>query len=290
VRVLELFCGIGGVSAAIAESSATVVGAIDISEPATKVFAANFPHPVQVLTIESLSPADLASYRADLWWLSPPCQPYTQRGKGHDIEDPRAASLLHLIGCLPMVRPARLALENVPGFAASRAHAHLKKTLIKAGYEVVEAHLCPSALGLPNRRGRFYLLASREGIGPITETRSPRAPLASFLDPEPDPALAVDSDLVDRYEGALDIVDADDPEALTSCFTSAYGRSPVRSGSYLRTTEGLRRFSPGEILRLLGFPATFELPDTVDRELGWRLVGNSVSLPPVRAVLGSVGI
>ena len=290
MRVLELFCGIGGVSAAIIESGAVVVGAIDISEPATKVYAANFPHPIQVCTIESLSPADLASHQADVWWLSPPCQPYTRRGNGHDIEDPRAASLVHLIGCLPLVRPSRLVLENVPGFAVSRAHAHLRNTLLETGYEVVEAHLCPSTLGLPNRRGRFYLVASRDGIEPIVTTESPREPLVSFLDPEPDPVLTVDADLVVRYEEALDIVDADDPEALTACFTSAYGRSPVRSGSYLRTTEGLRRFSPGEILRLLGFPATFELPDTVDRELGWRLAGNSVSLPPVRAVLGAVGI
>ena len=52
----------------------------------------------------------------------------------------------------------------------------------------------------------------------------------------------------------------------------------------------LRRFSPGEVLRLLGFPASFELPPDLPRDAAWRLVGNSLSLPPVSAVLGRVAI
>ena len=35
---------------------------------------------------------------------------------------------------------------------------------------------------------------------------------------------------------------------MTHCFTSAYGRSPVRSGSYVSVEGGLRRFSPAEII------------------------------------------
>ena len=33
---------------------------------------------------------ELAAFGADLWWLSPPCQPYSVRGRGRDLDDPRA--------------------------------------------------------------------------------------------------------------------------------------------------------------------------------------------------------
>ena len=112
--------------------------------------------------------------------------------------------------------------------------------------------------------------------------------LADYLDPQPSPSLAVDPALVRRYEGALDVVRADDPAAVTACFTSAYGRSPVRSGSYLATAGGVRRFSPAEILRLLGFPTSFELPPDLGLRKAWSLVGNSLSVDAVRTVLGAV--
>src|SRR5262249_37161809 len=70
-----------------------------------------------------------------------------------------------------------------------------------------------------------------------------------------DIALRMPQEVLERYAGAIDLVDPDDPRAITSCFTAAYGRSTVRSGSYLRTADGARRFSPEELLRLLGFPA-----------------------------------
>jgi hypothetical protein len=112
--------------------------------------------------------------------------------------------------------------------------------------------------------------------------------LRTFLDPAASPSLRVDPGLVRRYRHAMDIVDPEDPAAVTACFTSAYGHSPVRSGSYLQTPSGLRRFSPAEILRLLGFPATFTLPPKLPLAAAWRLVGNSLSIPAVRHVLSAI--
>ena len=49
-------------------------------------------------------------------------------------------------------------------------------------------------------------------------------------------------------------MDAQDPNAVAACFTSAYTNSPVYAGSYLRQHGRIWAFSPHEILRLLGFP------------------------------------
>lgn len=294
-RILELYCGIGGVSAALGDTG-QVVGAFDINTRALEVYRLNFPHPTRARNLESVAGEELGKLDAELWWLSAPCQPFTRRGRRRDADDPRAWTFLHMIRRIGEVRPPWVAVENVPGFVGSRVHDTLLEALARAGYTVAEQHLCPSDLGLPNRRRRYYLVASRRGEPPLPPPPAdplPRRPLADFLDPRPEPGLDVDPDFAQRYARALDVVDADDRQAVTSCFTSGYGRSRVRSGSYLRYRQPdgeprLRRFSPREILRLLGFPESYRLPPSLDRNLGWRLAGNSVSLPPVRRVLARV--
>lgn len=290
LRVLELYCGIGGCTAALGPA-ATVVTAVDINRDALAVYRHNWAHPTRTATIESLPEESLIDCEADLWWMSPPCQPFTRRGLGRDADDPRTQSLLALIRRLESSSPTYLALENVPGFRDSCTHDLLRTTLDRLGYEIQEQTLCPTALGIPNRRRRFYLVAGRRPLQapqPSPEGRVKIARLGDFLDPTPEPDLWVDPALVDKYAHALDIVDPDDPEAVAACFTSAYGHSPVRSGSYLQTPTGLRRFAPTEILRLLGFPESFTLPPDLTRPAAWRLVGNSLSVPAVRRVLSAV--
>jgi hypothetical protein len=304
LTVLELFCGIGGCAAALG-GQARVTAAVDVSPRALRVYRENFPdHPAAARLLETIGAADLARWRADLWWLSPPCQPFTRRGLGRDDRDPRSKALLALIPRLAAERPPFVALENVPGFAGSRTHGRLAAALDRAGYRRWEGEICPSELGVPNRRRRWYLVAARDGDPAPPPPRPCRSPLADHLDPaldrRPDPELAVSPELLSRYRGALDLVAAGDPDAVTACFTAAYGRSPVRSGSYLVTgdpadatgTGGacppVRRFAPAEVLRLLGFPPGFALPAGTPHRLGWRLAGNSLSLPAVRAALAGL--
>lgn len=283
----ELYCGIGGCAAAVG-SSATVVAAVDIDRTALDVYRRNFPHPTATATLESLTGTTLHEWRADVWWMSPPCQPFTRRGRQRDVRDSRTRSFLELISRLKEVRPRYLAIENVPGFQASVTHAVLRDALDRLDYEVREWLLCPTILGVPNRRERFYLVAGREALREPPPPSLARPLLRAYLDPEPEPELWVDGALVERYRHALDVVDPGDARAVAACFTSAYGHSPVRSGSYLQTSSGLRRFAPSEILRLLGFPSSYTLPPELLLQRAWRLVGNSLSVPAVRHVLSAI--
>jgi DNA (cytosine-5)-methyltransferase 1 len=287
LRVLELFCGIGGCSAAMT-SPGRVVAALDISGAALEVYRWNFQHTTLQIGLDFVSASALRHWQADLWWLSPPCQPFTTRGLRRDSEDPRARSFLRIIDALETAAPTYLALENVPGFRGSRTHSRLRSVLDKLGYAVEEVVLCPTELGIPNRRQRLYIAAGLEGLAPMVPPPPVGRPLADYLDPDPSPDLWVEEDLIRRYRQALNIVDPDEATAVTSCFTSAYGRSPVRSGSYLWTPSGIRRFSPQEILRLLGFPPGFTLPPDLSTGVAWRLAGNSLSVPAVRFVLSAI--
>lgn len=291
-RLLELYAGIGGAAVAV-RGLAEVVAALDVDRDALAVYQANLHHRTEVKNLEFLSTQQLAAFGADVWWLSPPCQPFTVKGRRRDHEDRRSRSLLALSDRIAELRPSRLALENVPGFAGSVTHGRLRRALDTAGYDVLEVQLCPSELGWPNRRQRFYLLASRAGSLPATlPGPAPlRRTLAEFLDLEPDPGLHLDPALVERYRHALHRVDGRDPVAVTACFAAGYGRQIVRSGSYLVEPDGTwRRFSPHEMLRLLGFPEDYRLPAGLSTTRAYDLVGNSLSIPAVRWVLKGLGL
>ncbi len=285
-RVLELFCGIGGCAAALGDA-ASIVAAVDINHNALKAYGHNFSHTRMACSIESIPTETLQHWQTDLWWLSPPCQPYTKRGQRRDLEDPRAASLLALIPRIGEVRPAYVALENVPGFRHSRVYDRLMTQLRLRGYTVRESSLCPTDLGLPNRRRRFYLVASRKELFSWARPPVDRFSVRSILQKQVDPGLGAPAIVLQKYRQAIHVVSRDENQ-ITNCFTSAYGRSYVRSGSYLSEDGRIRRFSPQEILRILGFPSRYRLPPNLSLRQAWPLVGNSLCVPAVRHILSCI--
>lgn len=294
MKALELFCGIGGFAAAVAGTDIRVVGAVDQSPAALAVYRLNFPeHPARQADLEKLTAAELAGYGAGLWWLSPPCQPYSVRGRQKDLADPRAQSLVRILFefvKIPAAQlPSCLALENVAGFARSQARERLMNLLAARGYQIHERLLCPTELGVPSRRPRYYLVASRCGLpGSRPAAAAPR-PLLHYLAPKlvaaPPAELLVSQELVARFGNGLRILDPTDPAAYTTCFTAGYGKSLMHAGSYLNCAAGVRRFAPSEIARLLGFPEGFRFPEAMPLRKRWQLLGNSLSVTAVQEVL-----
>lgn len=284
--LLELFSGIGAAGLAW---GGPVVAAVDQNPHANATYALNHGRVPRPWNLASVTATQLAAFGATRWWLSPPCQPYTVRGARRDLDDPRARPLLRLLPILAELRPAEVALENVPGFVESAARGELRAALIGAGYTLRERLVCPSSLGVPMRRQRYHLHArlggdARHRADFSTPTAvAPRRPLAAYLDAEPAPELYLSEAVVRGHGHSASILDATDPAAVATCFTSAYGRSPVRAGSYVRDGRGVRWFSPEEILRLLGFPADFRFPEPLGRDTRWELAGNSLSLDTVAA-------
>ena len=291
-RVLELFCGIGGAATAMRSTSARVVASVDINELAVGVLQANADHAVHIKEIESLSDDWFEQIDADLWWASPPCQPFTRRGNRRGEADPRASPFLQLIKRIARLRPRMVAIENVPGFETSTVADRLRNTLTACGYDWREALLCPTELGIPNRRLRYYLVASQNRLRDFSsnvELQRDRT-LASFVRPLDQTGcssdeLFIDSNLLEQYESAIDVVDANEGDSVASCFTSAYGRSHVRSGSFLRTSNGVRRFAPCEVLDFLGFPIDYSWLENLSIQNKWRLAGNSLSVPAIRYIM-----
>jgi site-specific DNA-cytosine methylase len=300
-RLLELFSGIGAASVAMV-GRGSIACAVDINQLAHQVYEANFNSQSLIQDVTSLTDEQFRSFQADIWWMSPPCQPFTRRGLRLDLADPRTKALLRLLNAIETIRPHGIVLENVVGFEGSQTFNRLIETLDSCGYKYDSAELCSLEFGLPNLRPRFFLVASLlrqpqleppNGSAKGSAKGSPLSEkgvrsLSEFLDSRTElqrwgNGLDVDASQIESYRNAINVVTSTD--LSTRCFTSAYGRSFVRSGSYLQTETGFRRFSPTEQARLLGFPRTFVLPEQLSIHQLWKLLGNTVSIPCAQHVL-----
>jgi DNA (cytosine-5)-methyltransferase 1/tRNA (cytosine38-C5)-methyltransferase len=188
--------------------------------------------------------------------------------------------------------PANLALENVAGFTQSAAREKLLRILAGRGYSVRERTLCPTELGVPSRRPRYYLAASLLPFTPENQSQPGQLrPLSGYLDKGDPlnlcPDLQLPSEIVSRFGKGLPILEPSDQSVCATCFTAGYGRSIANSGSYLVCDGVVRYFSPEEITRLLHFPHSFRFPEKMPLRKRWHLAGNSLSVVAVREILRS---
>ncbi|KAL3688302.1 hypothetical protein R1sor_014611 [Riccia sorocarpa] len=168
MRVLEFYCGVGGLRYSLEESgvNAVVVDAFDINAVGNDVYQHNFGHRPNQANIQALSVKQLDKYKADAWLLSPPCQPYTRQGLQKDADDARAFSFLKMLELLRLMTspPTHLLVENVVGFENSVTHSRLLAVLQDAGFTTQEFILSPLQFGIPYSRPRYFCLAKRKPL------------------------------------------------------------------------------------------------------------------------------
>eukprot|EP01063_Lacrimia_lanifica_P033670 TRINITY_DN6054_c0_g1_i1.p1 TRINITY_DN6054_c0_g1~~TRINITY_DN6054_c0_g1_i1.p1 ORF type:complete len:419 (+),score=131.11 TRINITY_DN6054_c0_g1_i1:48-1304(+) len=184
LRVVEFYSGMGGMHQALVRAGvpAVVVAAYDVNEHANAVYAANFTTPVFALDLLRVGAEELAYHNADIWTMSPPCQPYTRQGGRLGADDHRSDSFFTLLKCLKeLTHPPRyILIENVYGFEGSASHAHLVETLTALQYSHTTALLNSLDFGVPNSRPRTYVIA-RRGLDPVpTELVPPKPPVETI--------------------------------------------------------------------------------------------------------------
>ncbi|KAH6831190.1 DNA methyltransferase-2 [Perilla frutescens var. hirtella] len=167
-RVLEFYSGIGGLRYSLMEAGvdAVVVEAFDINDVANDVYEHNFGHRPYQGNIQTLSAADLDRYGADVWLLSPPCQPYTRQGLQKGSSDARASSFLKILELIPQCSrpPVMLFVENVVGFEASDTHEKMINMLRENHFDSQEFILSPLQFGVPYSRPRYFCMAKRKPL------------------------------------------------------------------------------------------------------------------------------
>ncbi|MBP1626139.1 MAG: methyltransferase [Holophagaceae bacterium] len=282
MRAIEFFSGIGGWRYALGHRG-TVSRAFDISPGANATYAHNHGDRPLDREIATLDPDLIAGLKADTWLMSPPCQPFCRMGAHRGLEDLRSRAFLHLMDLMTILPPDHLVLENVVGFLGSQAHELLCSRLRAEKMHWREFQLCPTGFGIPNLRPRVYLVASRRPLPALPLPVLTRPPLAVFLDPLEDCSLYLSSEQSAQHGPGLALVRPEDD--ISACFIGGYGKRFVGSGPFLRTPQGIRRFSPREVARLMGLPSGFDFPESLGRTQRYKLLGNGLSIPVAQWVI-----
>lgn len=296
IRALEFYSGIGAFAQAAQSFDVEILTAFDQSQAANQVYAQNYSHKHSSRNLDSISLDAIPD--ADLWWLSPPCTPYSRRGEQKDIGDARAKSFLRLIELMVAKKPSLIFIENVEGFLNSKMCEHLCQTLTQCRYTISSIKLCPTMFGIPMQRPRIFVVATLTQTIDLVAPAKPskRQALEQFVDyslndTEAGRYLLLPEEYVKKHEAVLNVIDLNqisDADVNAICFTSGYYRCRKASGSLLRLGSGrLRFFSPQEILALLRFAPSFSLSD-LELPICYRLVGNSVDVRAIDYLLSSV--
>nr|XP_054757210.1 tRNA (cytosine(38)-C(5))-methyltransferase-like [Lytechinus pictus] len=113
LRVVEFFSGVGGLHCAVKDCGVpcSVVAAVEINTVANAVYQHNFPE-VNLMqrNLEGFSGDDFSSFDADMFVMSPPCQPFTRVGLKGDKNDARTNAFFNIMRNLPQ-RPPPFCLQ-----------------------------------------------------------------------------------------------------------------------------------------------------------------------------------
>lgn len=168
--VVDLFCGIGGLTHGLLQSGLQVLAGIDIDGSCRYAYETNNNAGFIEADIAQLSSNDIAnlypagSIRALVGCA--PCQPfsrYTQRYRKEGHIGSKWRLLYAFSDKVRDIMPEILSMENVPELEIEPVFHDFKDALIDMGYNVSWSIVyCPD-YGVPQSRKRLVLLASRLG-------------------------------------------------------------------------------------------------------------------------------
>ena len=114
-KVIDLFCGCGGVSLGFAREGFKIVAGIDNDQDALNTFSKNFPESkalnIDLSTTKDINYKDFSNI--DIILGGPPCQGFSIAGK-RDSSDPRNNLCNSYIELVKYINPKVVVIENVP--------------------------------------------------------------------------------------------------------------------------------------------------------------------------------
>jgi len=163
-KIIDLFCGCGGLSRGFEEVGFEVALAIDMWQDAIDTYNFNSSQKVaKCLDIHNLTNEMLLDYKESgvIGVIGgPPCQGYSTVGT-RDINDPRNHLYKEYCRVVETIRPKFFVIENVKGLL-TLSNGMFKNDIIKRftklGYKV-EFKICNAAdYGIPQRRERVFFV------------------------------------------------------------------------------------------------------------------------------------
>lgn len=172
-RVLDLFCGAGGLSWGLDKNPffKTVV-AIDFDAKAAETFKFNMPDTEVVVgdITDSTTKEKIVNLSREkgvnMLVGGPPCQGYSMKGKKLGLQDPRNYLFREYLDLVDKIRPTVFVIENVKGLLLS-ANGWFKDEIVRVieslGYSVRFSILNAADFGVPQSRERAIFICSKHG-------------------------------------------------------------------------------------------------------------------------------
>ncbi len=286
---VDLFCGIGGFHQAASALGLQCVFACDIDAAARHAYEHNY----------GMSPCgDLSALSASVvpahhfLFAGFPCQPFSIIGSRRGADDPRGGLYREILRVATAHRPPVMVLENVRQLATmhnGEVLADIQRGIQNLGYRVQWKILNAMHFGLPQKRERIIIIATLRDIGAFDWPASPvpMRPLSGLLERRPDPRHFASARIrrkrrAAHQASAKPAIWHENKGGNVSSHPFSCALRAGASYNYL-LVDGERRLSPREMLRLQGFPDSFDIvcSDTQTRKQS----GNAVPVPMVQAVV-----
>lgn len=173
-KVLDLFCGCGGISEGYHLAGFDIVGGIDFNEHATLTFAHNFKGAkVHNIDITQFPDAQIIDEYSDVDVIvgGPPCQGFSTANRHQkEIDDPRNKLFFEYIRFVQNIHPKIIMIENVRGLLTrDKGYAidRITEILGSEGYNISYTVLDASDYGVPQNRKRAIIVGIRKDFHDI---------------------------------------------------------------------------------------------------------------------------
>ena len=171
IEVVDLFCGIGGLSYGMKSKGLKIKAGFDLDWTCLYAYEVNNEAAFISKDIRTVQKEDIISFysKKSIKVLAgcAPCQPFSSYAFKNKNKDPKKYNLLYEFGRLVKdIQPDIVTMENVPAIASFKLQSVLGdfiRTLELEGYYVsYQVVYCPD-YGIPQTRKRLVLLASKLG-------------------------------------------------------------------------------------------------------------------------------
>lgn len=169
INAIDLFCGVGGLTHGLEKAGIEVRLGVDIDPACEYPFTANNKAKFLLRSVEYLDVNDLEKYykQDEIKLLAgcAPCQTFSTYNQKANESDKRWWLLKHFSRLVSGLLPELVTMENVPGLMCHNVFHQFVSDLRNTGYTVDYGVINCAEYGIPQRRNRLVLLASK--IGPL---------------------------------------------------------------------------------------------------------------------------
>ena len=158
MKLIDLFCGCGGLSLGFQNAGFNILSGFDNWEPAINVYKENFKHPIIKFDLSNIEDYLIFdNYNPDMIIGGPPCQDFSSAGKRNENLG-RADLTLSFANIISALKPEFFIMENVERITKSKILEKVIKIYKDNGYGLTSKVLDASYCNVPQNRKRYFLI------------------------------------------------------------------------------------------------------------------------------------